>query len=74
MELLRNINSLSCGARGEEAGRCPGPRKGTCPLDPVANAAVESVQIPAAQILAPQKWLAILWVRILAPEAQSEHC
>ncbi len=37
----------------------------------MANAAVESVQTLAAQMLAPQKWLAILWVRILAPEAQS---
>jgi len=31
--------------QGETAGLCPGPRKGTCPLDPVANAAVENVQI-----------------------------
>jgi len=38
----------------------------------MANEAVELVQIPAAQMLAPQKWLARLWVRILAPEAQSD--
>jgi len=38
----------------------------------MANAAVEMVQIPAAQMLAPQKCLVILWARILVPEAQSD--
>ena len=34
-------------------GRCPKPRKGIHPLDPVANEAVETVQALAAQVLAP---------------------
>jgi len=39
----------------------------------MANEAGELVQIPAAQILAPQKYLARLAPRILAAEAQSEQ-
>ena len=59
--------------RGENgAGLCPAPRQGTCPLHPDENEAVEIVQTMAAQILAPQKWIAILWARILVPEAQSD--
>ena len=52
-------------------GSAPEPRQGTSPLHPMAYEAVELVQTPAAQILAPQNCLAMIAARILAPEAQS---
>jgi len=57
--------------RGIRRGSAPDPGRGRSPLHPVANEAVEIVQNRVPQILAAQKWLARLWVRILAPEAQS---